>query len=310
MKHIFYSLIAICTALGFTACDDDDNNWAPGEAESADSPGVFFTDDNDYSFEFESGMGEETFELHLKRLNATNAVTVPLTATVDDSHIVVPSSVDFAAGETEATITVNCEGLPERQTFNFSIAVADGYKTAYGKGSDTYQGTVAVVSWVTLDPNFKYTYYNSSSQRVYTATYGEWQLLEGSNKMKLTNFMNSGKDFMFTLDSTQSGCSTTYIGINPIYNFYYDTSATDYGCWYFYDDANQVNPSWTMADGEPVYYLYVYGVGYSYFNLNDGYGCFSTYFVPDEEANEWNWIYVWCYFTIPDEYVGNIPYTK
>jgi hypothetical protein len=65
-----------------------------------------------------------------------------------------------------------------------------------------------------------------------------------------------------------------------------------------------------MADGEPVYYLYVYGVGYSYFNLNDGYGCFSTYFVPDEEANEWNWIYVWCYFTIPDDYVGNIPYTK
>lgn len=309
MKHILYSFIALCTALGFTACDDENDDWTPGEAESADSPGVFFSADNAYSFEFESGMGDEIIELHLQRLNSTNAVTVPLTSTVDNSNIKVPASVEFAAGQTDATISINCNGVPEREKLKFSISIPDEYKTLYGQGTDSFEGTVAVVAWVTIDPEVKFTYYDSNNKRVYDPSYSEWQLLEGSSKMKLTNFMNSGKDLMFTLDSTQTGCSTTYIGVNPIYNYYYDAAGADYDCWYFYDTENDKMPdAWTMVNGEPIAFCYLYSDGYSYFNLDDSYGCFTAYF--SATGDDWTWVYVWFYFNVPDEYVGNIPYTK
>lgn len=303
MKYILNTLLAAAAVFTFTACDDDDD-WTPGKEVSADSPAVYFAESNTFSHEFETD--DHTFELTLKRLNTKNAVTVPLNTTTDNSSITVPSSVTFEAGQEEATITVDCSGIPTKQQFNINIAIPDDYSTPYAKGFDTYAGTVAVVEWVTIDPNFKYTYYDSSNAKVYNPTYGTFQMLEGSNKLKLTNFMNSGKDFIFNLDATQSGCSSTYIGINPIYN--YSWVGGDYDCWYFYDEQNEEFPTWTMADGEPITYFYAYGVGYSYLNLTDEYGCFSCYLAPDEDT--WNWVYVWCYFSIPDEYKDKIPYTK
>lgn len=293
--------------LGFSACDDD-NDWEPGEAENADSPAVYFSKDNASTFEFETD--NHKFDLTIKRLKTSDAITVPLKSTVGNENIIIPSSVTFAAGQEEAVITVDCTNIPVKEVFDIKIEIPEEYCTKYAQGFDVYSGTVAIVEWVVLDPNFKYTYYDSSNNKVYNPTYGELQMLEGMNKYRLTNFMNSGKNFTFALDATQSGCSSTYIGVKPLDNYVYDISNGSYGCWYFHDDTNDIYPSWTMADGEPVYYFYAYGVGYSYFNLNDSYGCFSAYFVPDENQDEWNWTYVWCYFSIPEEYQGKLLYTK
>jgi hypothetical protein len=303
MKYILNTLLAAAAIFTLSACDDDDN-WTAGEETAEDSPAVYFDKSNAFTHEFETD--DHTFELTLKRLNTKDAVTVPLQSVADNDQIIVPSSVTFEAGQSEATITVDCTNIPTKQVFNFSITIPEAYRTVYGEGFDVYSGSVSVVEWVVIDPNFKYTYYDSSNAKVYEPTYGTFEMLEGSSKLKLTNFVNSGKDFIFTLDATQSGCSSTYIGINPVYNYYW--VGGDYECWYFYDETNEEYPAWTMGNGEPITYFYAYGVGYSYFNLNSSYGCISAYMAPDEDT--WNWVYVWFYFTIPDEYQGKIPYTK
>jgi hypothetical protein len=93
----------------------------------------------------------------------------------------------------------------------------------------------------------------------------------------------------------------------PDYNYYYDPNNTDYGCWYFYDQTNEEWPSWTLSDGHQVDYAYVYGVGYSYFNLESGYGCFSCYLTDDTWADYYQ---VWTYFDIPDDLKDKITYAK
>jgi hypothetical protein len=317
MKKIIYSLFAVCAMLGFTACGDDDD-WTAGDPDSPDSPGVFFADDNSFAFQFESGLETPAMSIHLKRLNAENAVTVPLTSTVDDEHIKVPESVEFAAGQTDAYIIVNATGIPERTTFNMEISVPEAYRTLYGQGSDVYNGTVVIVSWIEIDTNFKYRYCDGNNQTLYTAGYGTLSFLAGTNKYKLSNFMGSGMDFMFELDSTQSGCSTTFIGINPLTN--YLATGNDYDCWYLYDTDKGDYPSWSIDDKQ-IKYFYAYGVGYSYLHFMDvtdpddyDYGCFSGYFCEysdtESDGEYWVWTYVWCYFDVPDDIRDQLSYKK
>jgi hypothetical protein len=310
MKYILNTFLAAAAVFTFSACNDDEDNWKAGDPVSDDSPAVYFADDNTFSQEFETD--DHTFQLHLKRLNAASAVTVPLESTVDDSNIVVPQSVTFEAGQTDAYITVDCTNIPSLQQLKYTITIPESYGTPYAAGTDVFDGTVAIVEWRLVDDTFLYYYYDTGSTMMHPKATGELWYLEGSSvngavKLKLTNFMESGKDLIFHLDATQSGCSETYIGIVPDYNYYYDPNNTDYGCWYFYDQTNEEWPSWTLSDGHQVDYAYVYGVGYSYFNLESGYGCFSCYLTDDTWADYYQ---VWTYFDIPDDLKDKITYAK
>lgn len=150
MKKYFkyaYSAVAAVLALGFVACDSDDD-YTPAAPEAGQQ--VYFSSEAPTTFT--ASAKETSFTVPVCRVATADAVTVPLTVTNPDGLFDVPTSVSFAAGQSRADLPISYD--PEAVGFDkystITIAIADAqYTTQYGKSEFTFKAGIPA-PWTSL----------------------------------------------------------------------------------------------------------------------------------------------------------------
>lgn len=135
-----YVLLMGLLGLGLASCTDE-YEYHGAVAEGME---VYFS--NELESQIELVDGQNSFTIPVNRIDATEAVTVPLTFTPGEGNIYnVPTSVTFEAGQKEANITVTYDAA-EFKYGNYvggTISIAeDGYKSMYGKSSYTFKAGI------------------------------------------------------------------------------------------------------------------------------------------------------------------------
>ncbi|MDO4160808.1 MAG: hypothetical protein Q4D41_10165 [Prevotellaceae bacterium] len=142
-----YMFLALTGCLAFASCSDDDN-WSPGEQDSEDKAGVYFsTITQDIEVDPEDAT---EIELTICRLNTSGSLSVPLTIEQNDSSIfVIPSSAEFADGESETTIKVTYPDAVVGTAYTFMISIPEEYISLYKEvdGGISNKTTITRVKW-------------------------------------------------------------------------------------------------------------------------------------------------------------------
>ena len=131
MKKINNLLLALLSvfALAWTACDDE-VEYTP--AGLLDGNGVYFPTSTQTSYEVEGTSGTLTFDV--MRTLTTEAQEATLNITYGEgaeSVFSIPASVNFAAGDTLATLTVQYDNLVQGTTYTAELSFTDGTPYAY-----------------------------------------------------------------------------------------------------------------------------------------------------------------------------------
>ena len=254
-----------------TACDDkNDINYEPGSPTANGSMAVYFDDSNPSEFIFQPGEASD-IEIGVSRLNGIDTATeVPLVVTADEG-LTVPATAKFEAGESNTTIKVAFANLEESKKYNLKVAVPEEYADHYTTkpGASTYAGYIMVAAWESISDNVTMKWDTQGVENEFTTSL---QQLGNTNRFRFPNFLNSGVDYIFTIGSN----STEFAGYYSIttYANYEPYEGTEAKAAYFFDDATQSYPTWTVADGTvevaDICILEDYGT-------TTGYSCISIY---------------------------------
>ena len=143
LNKLFFGLLGIATL--FAACkenEDDDYKWATAAGEQ-----VFFS--NELSSKVELDTNAVVFNIPVKRINAGSAITVPIQCVDTFGVFTYPTSVSFAAGQTESSIPVGYNGkdrvnFPYDKFMDITISLGDSatYSTPYGKSIYAFKAGV------------------------------------------------------------------------------------------------------------------------------------------------------------------------
>ena len=283
-------------APAFASCSDDDNKFEPGPAPAADCPSVFFVAPSATKYTFTAeDIPEVTVDT--KRGNTEKEISMPLEVVADlpegDGQFIVPSTVDFAAGEAETSFKIDCSKLPTKTECTLTLKVPEAYSNPYSAGLDAVTFNVTVSgTWELYAKDAKFAF-----QSKFGDVYSDIYAIQGTNRFKIVNFLDSGLDLQFEVSDT------SYSHIIPLNNFisYNDAFGTDddaYNCWLLYDSANESYPVWSPGNtGTDIEYAIVYGWGggvdYTYINFNKGNGCIT---LQTCIGGNWSYIYVYFYF--------------
>lgn len=157
--NLAYMLAVAILSLGFAACSDDDD-YKPAPSVPEDCMQVYFSELNESEYEIApEDLTGTTIDLTVMRLQTAQAASVPITAFQTGDLFVVPSSVEFAAGEDTATLSITLNEVASGE-FSLRLAIedeqyADPYKVV--EGSPLFGINVEVVKWNLLGTG-DYTY--------------------------------------------------------------------------------------------------------------------------------------------------------
>lgn len=122
-----FMLGLMATAALFTACSSDhDYEWG----KQAGSNNVTFANEENLVL----ALSENSFDVTLSRTAETSAsaISVPIEVLTAPDFMTIPSTVEFAAGQTEATMTIAIgEGMETFVDYNVSLRIAEDYTNSY-----------------------------------------------------------------------------------------------------------------------------------------------------------------------------------
>lgn len=153
-----YILGLLLGLVAFIGCSEDDLvEPAPSPEAPAGTQGVYFPSTNKSAFEL-MPVDPTEFELTIARSTSEGAVDVPLTQEVNDDNVfVVPSSVSFAAGETEATFKVTFPDADVGKLYNLKLSVeGDEFVNPYVEGVPYLKTNVMRVEWKPVEEPMVY----------------------------------------------------------------------------------------------------------------------------------------------------------
>jgi hypothetical protein len=286
-SYIYLALAAL--GLSLASCGDD-YEYQAAEKPADDCMAVYFTTNNESltlltSDEFNA---DPSINVEVARVKTDKAASVPVIVKDDDGVFEIPSTVEFAAGDTTAYLKISFPNLPSAQTCTFSIAIADEYVNPYLQldGSDQFIASVLVAKWVPAIQGITNKILDSDSNYTQSDTESDLYWLEGLNRFRMTNFLGSGVDLTFELSnaSFDANDTSTWVGlIIPLDHYYMRTTS-----WYLLDDEGNY-ASWTTDDIYPGIkrFLIYYGGGYGYFYFNG----------PSASGDEYSaWLRTYVYF--------------
>lgn len=257
------TLSYILPVLALAACSDSDK-WTPGPQDAPGSALAYFPEQTTYDFVFISG--EDCKGTVTIKRNATESeADVPLTFDTDLAAWSGPQTAHFPAGVGETTLTYDFDGNPYKQSFKFNITIPDDSGSLYAAGVSKLNLTVYIGDWELMCETVTYDYLGK-----FENTTAPLYHLEGTNKYRFDNFLNSGLDCIFNLNGEADGQKLFF----PVNNFTdFETGADAYGTfydWYIYDEAGDFYP-YIYPNGED------FGNGYEYFLMygSDSYVQFS-----------------------------------
>lgn len=283
--------------LCLSACDDkNDSDFTPGAPTPEGCMQVFFDKSNPSEFILQPG--ETTpIEVQVSRVDTLEAAEVPIVCKSADSVFEIPQTAKFAKGDSVATISISYGDLEFSHTYAFSLAIPDNYADHYTllNGATVYQATVMQTEWKVAYENVNIYYmYN----REYLPSTADIEVLKGTDRYRIQNFLGSGLDFVFTA-SERATTGGSYLKIEPYTNYSNDIT-DDYSAYYLYDTANDEWPSWEIADGITINYLSffrTYGSDdFSYISFEDGYGQLCVSYAEYGDGSNEYYNYVLMYF--------------
>ena len=275
MKKIFSSISLLFVAvLCFTACDGKNTDYEPGAPTEASDTKVYFSSSNSADFIEEPGVRDSVI-VYLTRTNTQGALSVPITVKTADQALTLPATAEFADGEETAEYIVrfNDDALVANQSYKFSVAVDEKYADHYTAASGTanYSAYVMDATWNQYTENTQFTW--SVNGTTYTFKDSEFYRLGTTTRYKLTNFLGSGLDLVFSCKDTD----TALVGLNNTTTF----ADGYYAGFIFWDDDKNEDASWTVGDKtiSELAIFNTYGSSvYSFVNFNTGKGQFCTYY--------------------------------
>ena len=285
LKHSAWLLTGIFAAF-LSACSSDDfdyDDYMPGTDVPEGSPQLYFDASNESTYLF-TGDDNRTFDITIARIDSTDAVSERLILTGGDGYVSVPDTVRFSAGERTATIAVDCTALPTKTTVNFTLSFESGISTPYGAGSDTYQAKVTMSGdWVILADDVIYQYCTTSNEDKWEPTFNQkLYQLEGTERFKFENFLNSGVDFVFSLGNGGRDDNRTIVPERNFVSWSRFNDTDQYGCWWLFDEDSNSYPQWSPDGNEPtIAYMLFYDTdssnGYVYTYVQPMYADNMTY---------------------------------
>lgn len=203
LKNIFYFLAA-ASLVGFTSCSDDDATTSLKGAQ------IFFSTESPSTVEIEKG--QSSVQLSIERMNATEAISIPLYSTDESGLFSMPTEVSFNAGETSAKATINFsfDALTTDVSYPLQITIGDSENTS-PYGLSTYSFNIIYPAPYTSLGSAQYT------EDLLTAVYGIGndtfpveiqQSDENPGVYRLKNLYNVNSPF-FQLHSFSDGYGTT-----------------------------------------------------------------------------------------------------
>lgn len=282
----FVSLLGLML-WGIMACDNNDDDWAPGEAVKG-TISVYFSSANESAIIStpEEFAANPTFTLSLKRSQTSGTLSVPILVEQNEGNFQVPATVDFAEGSDEATLTVNYAQIENFKTCALKLRVGEEYANPYAAqdGLDYYAGTVLVSQWTKIVENVSFAF-----SSLYPVVQSPLYHLEGVNRFRIGNFLGSSYDLVFRLEGskvTADDPSTWEGELYPLSNAYWD----EYGYWWLMDNAGADYAMWEIS-GQPIAYIeFYYGTGYSTFSYSAKALKLTPYVYQDETNGGWNYI--------------------
>lgn len=292
-SYLKHTLLLVGCAMLFAACDSYTNdNWTPGEQVAEGVQGAFFSTTNATAF---SVTDDPEFVIRLVRTDSTSAATVAINiVSRDTTAIEIPASATFEQGKERTDLVCRAEGLPANTSYSFTISIDDAQVSPYAAGASTFTGTITNASlWKTLVADA--TFYWQGSTALPSSWHGTIEQYMDDNHFRFPNFMGSGADWEFKIDSPEeslyygSYCSTegdvsTWMGS---VNFEYDENHSyNYdGSWIYFmpDMANEVY-GWTVPGFDIGYASFSVYNGYSYIDFSSKYFQTWAYGFGDDAA--------------------------
>lgn len=298
MKH---TLLLLAVGGLFAACDSyKDDNWSPGEQVAEGVQGAFFPEDVEENYAL-SGDTVSTFEITVSRIDTTYAAKVGVTLVSRDTTTIelVSDSVEFAKGESTATIKMRAEGLPEPAKkitetdtldvpyyYTFKLALDKAEWNDYAAGTNEATFTVFKGNlWNVIIKNAKF--YFSSSTSLPNNIHGKIEQYMNKNRFRFVDFMRSGVDWEFKIDSPEESLyygdytnikgddyTKWYGSVNMAYDEYHSYNY-DGSMIYFMPDKENSVYSWTVPGYSLNYSSFCVWNGYSYIDFTSKY--FSTW---------------------------------
>ena len=247
MKSLRYILFSAAALFVLASCVQEDP-YTPGNPTNTNGNNIYFSADNASTVVL--GLTESSFTVKIERESANGAVTVPLKSYSPSTVFTVPSSVDFAAGETSKDITVQFAGAEPFVNYSLQISLPEEFTYQY-KDQNVYPSYAAVV----LQEDFKVIHTSNFYDDFWT---GEtWaQNLEYSelkDTYRFSDLWDYGYGFEFTWDKgtgkvVVNGGNKLTTGI--VSSSYGMISAQDQGSFYDPDDdAIYFLFKWTVSAG-------------------------------------------------------------
>ncbi len=147
-------LIAISVLVAFTvaACSEFEDTVEPSPAVPDGCQGVYFPASNTNAYELEPTEPTQ-ITITIAREVSSGSVEVPVNVEVNDEDVyTVPSSVNFADGETEVDFTVTFPDAGEGTTYNLKLAVeGDEYVNPYASALPYVTTSVTRIKWSAVE---------------------------------------------------------------------------------------------------------------------------------------------------------------
>ena len=130
INKIFLLATMALVSMGFASCSSDDD-YAPGKP--AGSNNVYFTNQTALALD----LSATSFTITLGRADAGSALSVPLKQVQVDPVFTVPATAEFAAGATEAEVTIQMSNDAQPFTdYQLRLAIPEEYTSPYIQQDD------------------------------------------------------------------------------------------------------------------------------------------------------------------------------
>lgn len=231
--YIIAGLLSLC------GCNDDDNNWQPGEMTNIVQQ-IYFTSEDPEKIELIPGE-TRSYNFTLSRADSIGDISVPLTVSGDTNLFDFPSTAEFTAGNMETQITVTFTGTDKSNAYNLNVGIQEGsYNSPYTSFSTSVTINISVAKWILFAQNVRFSETDVSYPAPLfpqTFTLDLYQI-EGQEKYSFFNFM-TGVNLTFTLKKC-SGEENSQKGIT----YYMEPEGGSYGTDYYGD------PAWFFDTGQ------------------------------------------------------------
>lgn len=269
IKSLTYYLLP---ALLLCSCSTTEDTYEPAKPVADDCIGAYFPKTNKSEF-IKADTDDKNLDITVVREKTNSSVSIPVIVVSKTDNIVVPSTVDFAAGDSATTLTVTYTDL--ETTPKFDIKLDEEYTNPYEIKAGSSEFCANVYRLNLISDSVVVDDYDSSNTTIFKGCVNKIYQMGNENKFIWRDFMNSGIDLKFKLDGhfDSSNIENCYGSVIPL-NHNGDDGA--YG-WYVMEaedwtaeGASEYTATWEAPNGTVDSWLYIYYdyEGSSYFYMD------------------------------------------